>query len=411
MKYRGSRGNIQQRCHGWLMSIAAMGIGVVAQSAAADGSGQPLALRVQDNRLVDSRGSTLQLRGASVSGLEGGVIFGERNGIWSSSGFGDRPDFTRLGAWKLNAVRLPLNEDSWLGKTVTDMAGRVIALDGAAYRAEVRASVAAANAAGLYVLLDLHWAAPASFAANTQNPMMDADNSVSFWVSIANTFKDNLAVAFELYNEPYIAPLKSADGVFAVASIEVPDHIANAIIRDGGAASAYFGRSNGRFDGAVVRRPDSWQSTGYQTVIDAVRATGATNVILCGGNHYSNDLTWWTQGAPVDPAHELAASLHAYAGGYPYNLATDKAAVDAMLADIVSSHPLVITEMGDEVGRDPAQFAAGVLAWADLHGYSVLAWTWNPWRGANALISDVTRGTATPGLGRTFQQWAIHHKQ
>src|ERR1019366_3779599 len=148
------------------MSIAAMGIGVVAQSAAAHGSGQPQALRVQDNRLVDSRGSTLQLRGASVSGLEGGVIFGERNGIWSSSGFGDRPDFTRLGAWKLNAVRLPLNEDSWLGQNVTDMAGRVIALDRAAYRAEVRASVAAANAAGLYVLLDLHWAAPASFAAN-----------------------------------------------------------------------------------------------------------------------------------------------------------------------------------------------------------------------------------------------------
>jgi hypothetical protein len=240
--------------------------------------------------------------------------------------------------------------------------------------------------------------------------MMDADNSVSFWVSIANTFKDNLAVAFELYNEPYIAPLKSADGVFAVASIEVPDHIANAIIRDGGAASAYFGRSNGRFDGAVVRRPDSWQSTGYQTVIDAVRATGATNVILCGGNHYSNDLSWWGQSPPVDPVSQLGAAIHLYSGGYPNNFANGSASTDKMIAADVTNYPVVVTEFGDEVGSAPASYTEQITAWLDLHGYSVTAWTWNPWGGSNTLIQNASSYTPTVGFGQTYHDWAFNHQ-
>lgn len=53
------------------------------------------------------------------------------------------------------------------------------------------------------VLLDLHWSAPGSQQANGQQPMADMDHSVNFWVSVAQTFKDNDKVIFELYNEPY----------------------------------------------------------------------------------------------------------------------------------------------------------------------------------------------------------------
>jgi endoglucanase len=394
-----------------LLLAALMACSLDSRDTRADLSPGRLSISVQGDHLIDGNGKPVQLRGASISGLEGGsIFFGAGNAIWSSAGLGGRPDFERLTDWKLNAVRLPLNEDSWLGKTVTDIPGRVIAVDAGAYRTEVQASVAAANRAGLYVILDLHWAAPASFAANAQNPMMDADNSLEFWTSIANTFKGNPAVLFELYNEPYVVPASATHGAFASATGKVPDSVANAIIRDGGTADFYFARSTGAFNSAITRVAYRWHSLGYQPVIDAVRAAGASNVILCGGNHYSNDLTWWSQQPPEDPSQQLAVSLHLYPGGYPYNLKTDAAAVDAMLAAIVASHPLVITEMGDEGGSNPAVFANKVLAWADSHGYSVLAWSWNPWGGANTLIQDNTHFTPTAGLGRAYHDWAIAHK-
>src|SRR4029077_3043725 len=126
-----------------------------------------------------------------------------------------RPDFTKIAAWKANAVRLPLNEQSWLGMTVTGIPGNVISLNGPAYQAEVKATVAAANAAGLYVILDLHWSAPSTFAANTQNPFMNADNSINFWTSVATAFQNNPAVMFEVFNEPVVCP--SSQGGFCAS--------------------------------------------------------------------------------------------------------------------------------------------------------------------------------------------------
>ncbi|MGC1524015.1 MAG: hypothetical protein WA803_20925, partial [Steroidobacteraceae bacterium] len=76
----------------------------------------------QGGHFVDAKGDIIQVRGVNVSGLESGIIFGPTNSTdyWASSNLGGRPDFTKIAAWKANAVRLPLNEDSWLGLTVTN---------------------------------------------------------------------------------------------------------------------------------------------------------------------------------------------------------------------------------------------------------------------------------------------------
>ena len=60
-----------------------------------------------------------------------------------------------MTSWHINAVRLPLNEDCWLG-----INGAPARYSGARYRAAIRAYVARLNHAGLYVILDLHWSAP-----------------------------------------------------------------------------------------------------------------------------------------------------------------------------------------------------------------------------------------------------------
>jgi hypothetical protein len=51
---------------------------------------------------------------------------------------------------------------------------------------------------------------------------------------------------------------------------------------------------------------------GFQTLVDTVRATGATNVIFIGGLAYSNDLTPWLTYKPTDPKNNIAAFAHIY---------------------------------------------------------------------------------------------------
>ena len=406
-----------------LVSLAACGGGSVPVTSGSAGTSTPaasqpatpaaaqpvgntgkLSIGMQGNHFVDGGGNTVQVRGVNVSGLESGIIWAGGTDFWQSSNFSGRPDFTKIAAWKANAVRLPLNEASWLGLTVVGIPGNGIALDGAAYQAEVKATVAAANAAGLYVILDLHWTAPGVFAPNTQNPFLNADNSVNFWSSVANAFQGNQAVMFELFNEPFICPASQGGVCSAPEGVNV-----NLTLSQGGTENYYIGLSTGTYTGSVTRAPFVYKTVSYQTVINAIRATGAANVIICGGNNYDDDLTWWTQYPPTDPLNKLAAAIHQYPGFYPNNAVTGAAGMNAMMDPIAANHPVIVTELGDEVGSNPAPFAAPVLAWADAHGYSVMAWTWNPWGGTNTLIQDATSYTPTPGLGQTYHDWTFNH--
>jgi aryl-phospho-beta-D-glucosidase BglC (GH1 family) len=47
------------------------------------------------------------------------------------------------------------------------------------------------------------WTAPGSQKADGQLPMPDQDHSIAFWSSVAQQFKNNSAVIFDLFNEPF----------------------------------------------------------------------------------------------------------------------------------------------------------------------------------------------------------------
>jgi endoglucanase len=368
----------------------------------------------QGGHFVNAKGDIIQVRGVNVSGLESGIIFGPSGSTdyWASSNLGGRPDFTKIAAWKANAVRLPLNEDSWLGLTVTNGAGTTLALNGPGYQAEVKATVAAANAAGLYVILDLHWTAPSNFAADTQNTFLNSTNSLNFWSSVATAFQANQAVMFEVFNEPVVCPSGSGNALCSSTGIAATQAAENQVLATGGPANSYVALNNGNGGaGSVTRYAYSYSTVSYQAAINAIRAAGANNVIICGGNNYDDDLTWWTTNPPTDSLNKLAAAVHQYPGEYPNNAATDgpTAGINAMLAPIAANHPVIVTELGDEVGTAGSPFASPVLAWADTHDYSVMAWAWNPWGGANTLIQNTTSYTPTVGLGVTYYTWTFNH--
>src|SRR6185369_8891630 len=68
-------------------------------------------LKVSGNKLVTSTGSGYRLLGVNRSGGEFACIQG--NGIWD--GPMDQASVTTMRSWKIRTVRVPLNEECWVG--------------------------------------------------------------------------------------------------------------------------------------------------------------------------------------------------------------------------------------------------------------------------------------------------------
>jgi aryl-phospho-beta-D-glucosidase BglC (GH1 family) len=305
-------------------------------------------------------------------------------------------------AWKANVVRIPLNEASWLDYTCVDTNGKTINPDpGNNYKSAVESQVAAANAAGLYVILDLHWTAPGNSCPELQTEMADADHSLAFWTSIANTFKNNPAVIFELFNEPYFDPANFSGNEWS--------YMMN------GTGGAFSGFPATSVNGNRKNISMAWKIASFQDMINAVRATGATNVVLVGNQNYSSDLSQWVQYMPNDPLKQMGATWHPYPDsnkGIMYAYPNYYPAVFTYAQQILAANvPLVATEFGGQnsAGTPNCPICTTMENFADANGMSLVGWTWDVWGAADFdLIQDVN-GTPTPGYGVTFKSWMVNH--
>ena len=336
--------------------VLTIGLGALAATSSAavpaDGVAPP-GLRVQGNLLVNTAGDTVQLRGVSRSLAVSACIQG-----WAVlSPPSDQASIDAIKTWRTNAVRVPLNEDCWLG-----INGAPPQSSGPVYRQAVTDYVNLLNQNGLYAILDLHWNAPGDQLSSGQQPMPDTDHAPAFWTGVASAFRDNNAVILELFNEPY--PDEARD---------TPE--AWACWRDGGTCPGV-----------------SFAVAGMQTLVNTVRATGATNVIALGGVRWSNFLSQWLAYAPSDPQNNLVASWHVY----NFNTCSDVACYDSSVAPTAARVPVLATEIG--TNTCDAAFLNGLMGWLDARHSGYLAWTWNTWGtdcAAGALVSDYA-GTATP---------------
>jgi endoglucanase len=332
-----------------------------ADAGASDsGGGSPL--HVEGNHLVKN-GSTVRLLGVDHSGTEyaciGGYAFVE--------GPDDDTLTTAMKTWHVNAVRIPLNEDCWLG-----INGVKAAYSGQAYETAIKNYVALFHAYDIFTVVDLHWNAPGTSQATTQEPMADADHAVAFWSSVAAAFKDDPDTIFDLYNEPYV------DATNAQTSDPW------ACWRDGCTITQSLGSVQG-----------SWQSAGMQALLDAVRGAGATNVVMLGGLAYANDLTGWLSHQPKDPLGQTAASFH----NYNFNTCSDQACWTSQILPVANAVPLVTGELGE---NDCAHgYIDGYMPWADTHGISYLGWAWNTFdcKSGPALITNYSGAPTSFGAG------------
>jgi hypothetical protein len=329
-------------------------------------SGGAPALHVAGAKLVDADGKSRRLLGVNRSGAEFMCVQGR--GIFD--GPVDDTAIKAIADWKANTVRIPLNEECWLGLSTIQSA-----YGGVNYVNAVKDLVARVEAHGLTPILDLHWtygqytgnsAGCSDVHATCQKPMPDRQYSPSFWTSVANTFKNDQAVAFDLFNEPY------------------PDRATSTTTqawqcwRDGGTCPGI-----------------GYQVAGMQDLVDAVRGTGAKNVVLAGGLAYSNDLSQWLTYKPADPTGNLVAAYH----GYNFNTCSSETCWNSTLATVAAQVPLVAGEIGENTCSH--SFVDQVMKWFDDRGLSYLGWTWNTWDCSSgpSLISNYDGTPTSYGTG------------
>ncbi|HBC88976.1 MAG TPA: hypothetical protein DCZ94_18700 [Lentisphaeria bacterium] len=230
----------------------------------------PSELFVAGNQIQTKDGKNVWLQGVYICSLEwsprgeGGVVYSAKVAIED---------------WKSNVIRLALMDDYWFGKSDRQNDG------GTEYRALVNDIVSFASNRGAYVVLDLH------------HYRAIKEEHLKFWKEVAAKYKNHPAVLFDIINEPY--------------------DISWEIWRNGG-----FVEEKGKpadIDAVLTadqksKKLSGFSSPGMQAAVNAIRETGARNIIVAGGIDWSGDLSGIANGYALDEkgGNGIMYSWHIY---------------------------------------------------------------------------------------------------
>jgi endoglucanase len=336
-------------------------------------------IAVQDNYFATTTAGTLGvksvaagqqvvLRGVNITGTEYECLVGDY--VYDTIPLSQALIHAIL-AWHANVVRIPLNEDCWLD--VPSSNPPPAATSGANYIGPISTFVNLATASGLIVEVDLHVGGGPYLAKNGNNvdsfPAMDTNYSGAFWQSVATTFKNNPSVIFNLTNEPEF----DSDSDWSC-------------YLNGGCSTKGLSNSN-----SASGKADYWTVLGTQSVVNTIRATGATNPIIIAGLDYSNQLDHWLEYVPSDPIAtqssphgQIVAGIHIYFDGLDCEDASCWSSVFGGIQ--TAGYPIVIDETGelDGVKNTPAKCDTGcgsgreetLTSWADTQSPEVGYWFW-----------------------------------
>ncbi len=330
--------------------LAVIAGGVTLEAATSDatnGANPPLQLHTEGNRILNSKDEPVLLRGVNVASLE-----------FTSDGQGHilKTVNTAIQDWHANIIRLPLAQDRWFGK----MAEQTNGSD--AYRALVHQVVDTCASQGCYVILDLHWSDCNEWGTNVGQHSMPDLNSVAFWKDIAPVYANNPAVLFDLYNEPH--------------DVTWDEWLNGGRIKD---------TPNGRRAGPGR----TYDAVGMQQMLDAVRGTGAKNVVVAGGLDWAYDFSGILNDRQLsDPAgYGVIYANHCYDN--------KKDSVNMWIAKMEKATvrlPVIVTEFGGNSGPSREipwdNWLLHVLQAMDDYHWSYTAWDMHPSAGPTLITRD-----------------------
>ncbi len=291
-------------------------------------------LVVKGNRIVTKDGRELHFRGLNIPSLEWN---------WRGEKVLESAE-AAVETWHANLLRIAVHPLFWFGRGAERNDWNKQDDGGEGYRKIVDSVIAYANDNGCYVMLDLH-----CYRAPTQ---AHAD----FWADAAARYANSPGVIFDLLNEPHGTSW--------------------AVWRDGG-------------DIPVEGEGTAVHSIGMQALVDAVRATGAKNIVVCGGLDWAYDLTGVAgRYALVDESgNGIAYSAHIY----PWKEMTWDEAIGAA----ARKYPVIVGEVGcqdkpmpwETEAVNPYKWAPAMLSYLERNGLHWVAWSFHP--GASpCVISD-----------------------
>jgi endoglucanase len=351
---------------------------------------------VSGNKFVSTKdGSTIQIVGSNISGLEG------RQSYWAPFQNATQSFWSSLLNYQssgLNTIRLPLNEASWLNYTCYDSgsggSADIYKSNGSGgytpdptgvYQTTVKTAVANLTAAGFYVILDLHWGAPNSASGQPYCPIgqpgfADADHSITFWKQLADTFKGNPAVMFELFNEPF------GDNIFQNEVVQSGNTFAPGpdakMLFTGGNFSPFDAQDNPN-NNTMYTVSETWNVASMVSLLDTIRGEGATNVVLASSIGWAGEIETWlatyTGSGNPDSLKQFGVAWHVY--GFARG-------TSAPLAVLAAGYPIVITETyGFDSTLDGKSNANG-YTWAASENIGYIWWGWNDWDGTMSLLTS-----------------------
>jgi hypothetical protein len=394
----------------WIMSAAGQSGGGSLGQFYADwqivGTGPPSpVIAVNGNRFINAAGNTVELVGTNISGLElQSSLWAGISGLSSAQWQALASTWSQLGQ-TINVIRLPLNSYSWLNLTCVDPgsgdAGNDYQANGdgtftpdpmSAYQGDVEQTVTAITRAGLYVILDLQWDAPNNASGQPMCPVgqpafASADHAPAFWTSVANAFQGNAAVIFELFNEPF-GDNVYGNGVIQSGNTYTPGPDATVMANGGSWAYPFMMQDNANQNKNCgsnhnqscqnelfnTNAPNPVQIAGELSLLSAIRATGAANVVLASPIGYAGEIETWlgsyaSAGNP-DPLGQFGVAWHLY--GYAKGTTPP-------LSVLAAGYPIVITETyGFDAAINGGKNANG-YTWAAQNNIGYLWWGLNNW--------------------------------
>ncbi|HEV7536152.1 MAG TPA: cellulase family glycosylhydrolase [Acidimicrobiia bacterium] len=284
-------------------------------------------VQVAGNRLVRS-GAPFVPVGFTMVATASPTAEGET--AWAARRLSDADMEAAIG-WGANTLRFQVSQR---GLDPTDV------LYSDAYVERIAAAVALARARGLVVILSVQDQGPTAGGSHAQ----PSDATIRDWETLTARFNGDLDVMYEMFNEPQ--------------NHATPDGWS--VWRDGGPAA----------------RNQGTPAVGHQAVLDAIRATGARNVVVADAGQFGQRL----DGIPLvhDPLGQVAYGVHPYLTA----ILRDPANWEPSFGFLARQFPVVATEWianSRVVFCHPewATTAPQLLDFLQARGIGILAWAFD----------------------------------